>query len=86
MPTSYHLSIFAVHAAAQPGQLHTAASAARAADQDWRRISGSYAGAAAPQADSSQTSDSGASVPDFTFCNGHPEQVLAGQTKSMLQP
>ena len=48
VPTAYHLTVAAVHAAAQPGQLHTAASAARAAEQDWRRISGSYVGATAP--------------------------------------
>ena len=65
MPASYHLTIAAVHAAAQPGQLHTAASAARAAEQDWRRISGSYAGAAAPEADSSRSVDSGTAVPCF---------------------
>ena len=63
MPTSYHLTVAAVDAAAQPGQLHTAASAARAAEQDWRRISGSYAGAAARQPDSSQSMNSGTAAP-----------------------
>ena len=59
VPTAYHLTVAAVHAAAQPGQLHTAASAARAAEQDWRRISGSYVGATAPEADGSQSISSG---------------------------
>ena len=57
--TSYHLTVAAVHAAAQPGQLHTAASAARAAEQDWRRVSGSYAGGAMPEVDVSQSVSSG---------------------------
>jgi hypothetical protein len=77
VPTSYHLSVAAVHAAAQPGQLHTAASAARAADQDWRRISGSYAGAAAPQPDSSQSANSGAAVHDFTPATAETSNAIS---------
>ena len=63
VPTSYHLDVAAVHAAAQPGQLHTAASAARAAEQDWRRISGSYVGATAPEAEGTESASSGAIPP-----------------------